>query len=137
MAWPGCRVGPTGRSVEASWLAREKLLQLGLTHAAEALNEELSESVKHNRTAHQLLDRLLSLEVRQREERRIKTSLRLSNLPPGMTLGNFDFAFQPSIDKRQIETLAPRAFIRAHTSLLVQGAPERPGRGCVEGGSLA
>src|SRR3990170_6821099 len=118
------RVCPaTGRSVEASWLAREKLLQLGLTHAAEALNEELSESVKHNRTAHQLLDRLLSLEVRQREERRIKTSLRLSNLPPGMTLGNFDFAFQPSVDKRQIETLATCAFIREHTSLLVQGAP--------------
>ena len=96
---------------------------MGLTHAAEALNEELSESVKHNRTAHQLLDRLLSLEVRQREERRIKTSLRLSNLPPGMTLGNFDFAFQPSVDKRQIETLATCAFIREHTSLLVQGAP--------------
>ena len=39
---------------------REKLNQLGLNHAAEALAEELAETVKHNRPAHVLLDRLLS-----------------------------------------------------------------------------
>jgi DNA replication protein DnaC len=102
---------------------REKLLGLGLTHAAEALAGELSETVKHNRPAHQTIDRLLSHELRQREERRVKTSLRLSGLPPGMTLDAFDFAFQPSIDRRQIETLATCAFIREHTTLLVGGPP--------------
>jgi DNA replication protein DnaC len=102
---------------------REKLVQLGLAHAAEALAEELSEAVKHNRPAHQVLDRLLAHEVGARDERRIKTSLRLSNLPPGLTLGNFDFGFQPSIERRQIETLATGAFIREHATLLVQGPP--------------
>src|ERR1700733_6839542 len=38
-----------------------------------------------------------------------------------MTLGNFDFAFQPSIDRRHIETLATCAFIREHCTFLVQG----------------
>lgn len=104
---------------------REKLLQLGLVHAAQALAEELSEAVKHNRAAHQVLDRLLTHEFREREERRIKTSLRLSGLPPGMTLESFDFPFQPSIDRRQIETLATCAFIRDATTLLVQGAAGR------------
>lgn len=102
---------------------REKLTQLGLTHAAEALASELSEAVKHNRPAHVVLDRLLGREVSARDERRIRTSLRLSNLPPGMTLGNFDFSFQPSIERRQIETLATGAFIREATTLLVQGPP--------------
>lgn len=102
---------------------REKLLQLGLSHAAERLAEELSEAVKHNRAAHHVLDRLLVYEFREREERRIKRSLRLSGLPPGMTLESFDFGFQPSIDRRQIETLATCAFIRDATTLLVQGAP--------------
>ncbi len=69
-----------------------------------------------------VLDRLLARELTSRDERRIKTSLRLSNLPPGMTLGNFDFGFQPSIDRRQIETLATGAFIRDCVTLLVQGA---------------
>jgi DNA replication protein DnaC len=102
---------------------REKLHQLGLAHAAGALAEELAEAVKHNRPAHVLLDRLLGREVSARDERRVKTSLKLSNLPPGMTLGNFDFSFQPSIDRRQIETLATGAFIRGHTTLLAQGPP--------------
>jgi DNA replication protein DnaC len=102
---------------------REKLVQLGLIHAAAALAEELSEAVKHNRAAHQVLERLLVREVQARDERRIKTSLRLSNLPSGLTLGNFDFSFQPSIERRQIETLATGAFIREATTLLVQGPP--------------
>ncbi len=102
---------------------REKLLQLGLPHAAEALSAELSEAVKHNRPAHQVLDRLLGQELSARDERRVRTSLKLSSLPPGMTLGNFDFSFQPSIEKRQIETLATCAFVREHTTLLVQGPP--------------
>jgi len=40
-----------------------------------------------------------------------------------MTLQKFDFRFQPSIDRRQIETLATCAFVRDATTLLVQGAP--------------
>jgi DNA replication protein DnaC len=102
---------------------REKLLQLGLPHAAEALGIELAEAVKHDRPVHQVLDRLLGQELSARDERRVRTSLKLSSLPPGMTLGNFDFSFQPSIEKRQIETLATCAFVREHTTLLVQGPP--------------
>jgi len=102
---------------------RQRLLGLGLTHAAEALAEELSEAVKHDRPAHVVLDRLLARETGARDERRVKVSLKLSNLPPGMTLGNFDFGFQPSIERRQVETLATCAFIREHCTLLVQGPP--------------
>jgi DNA replication protein DnaC len=100
---------------------REKLARLGLAHAAEALARELSEAVQHNRTAHAVLDRLLTLELAQRDERWVRTSLRLSSLPPGMTPGEFDFAFQRSVERRQIETLATCAFVRDHTTLLVQG----------------
>jgi hypothetical protein len=39
---------------------RERLEQLGLSHAAQALAEELSEAVTHDRAAHVVLDRLLS-----------------------------------------------------------------------------
>jgi DNA replication protein DnaC len=102
---------------------REKLVRLGLAHAADALVAELTEAAQHDRSAHQVLDRLLALELSQRDEQRIRTSLRLSGLPPGMTLGEFDFAFQPSIERRQIETLATCAFIREHATLLIQGPP--------------
>jgi hypothetical protein len=48
-------------------------------HAAEALAEELSEAVKHHRTAHVVLDRLLSREAGARDARPVKVSLKLSN----------------------------------------------------------
>ena len=42
---------------------RDKLRQLDLMYAADALTEELSEAVKHNRPVHQVIDRLLGREV--------------------------------------------------------------------------
>src|SRR5260370_6218818 len=81
---------------------RQALEQLGLLHAAERLSELLSETVKQNLATHRFVEQLLAVELSQREERRIKTSLRLSGPPTGQTLANFDFAFQPSIEKSRI-----------------------------------
>ena len=99
------------------------LEQLGLTYASQRLPELLSEAVKGDVPPHRFLDELLNEEVCRREERRIKTSLRLSGLPPGQTLGNFDFTFQPSIEKSRIETLATCTWIRENEGLLFQGPP--------------
>ena len=79
---------------------RESLEQLGFQHAAERLSELVNEAVKKNLAAHKFLDVLLKAEMTEREERRIKTSLRLSGLPPGQSLGNFDYSFQPSLEKK-------------------------------------
>ena len=62
---------------------------------------------------------MLREEVGNREERRIRTSLKLSSLPQGQTLANFDFAFQPGIERSQIEVLATCAFIREKSSVLI------------------
>lgn len=102
---------------------QESLERLGLEHAAEHLGELLSEAVKSDVPAHRFLDRLLEAEIQQREERRIKTSLRLSGLPTGYTLADFDWAFQPSVKKNRIETLATCAWIRERETLLLQGPP--------------
>ena len=58
-----------------------------------------------------------------REGRRVKTSLRLSGLPTGQTLANFDFAFQPAIERSRIETLATCAWVRNAETVLIQGPP--------------
>jgi DNA replication protein DnaC len=102
---------------------RAQLEQVGLVHAAERLAELVEESVKGNEPAHRFLDRLLAAESGEREMRRIRTSLRLSGLPPGLTLGGFDFAFQPSVEKSRVETLATCSWIREHATVLMQGPP--------------
>ena len=102
---------------------RERLLALGCVHAAEQLGPLLAEAVREEVPAHTFLDRLLAAELSGREERRVQTSLRLSNLPTGQTLENFDFAFQPAIERSRIETLATCAWVRDAETVLLQGPP--------------
>ena len=102
---------------------RANLEQLGLDYAAEHFPELLSRATKEEVPPHRFVDELLREEIDRREERRVKTSLRLSGLPTGQTLGNFDFAFQPGIDKSRVETLATCSWIREKEGLLLAGPP--------------
>jgi DNA replication protein DnaC len=102
---------------------RAHLEQLGLGYAADRLPDLLSEAVKGDFPSHRFLDVLLEEEVREREERRIRTSLRLSGMTAGQTLGSFDFGFQPAVERNRIETLATCQWIRARETLLLQGPP--------------
>ena len=102
---------------------REVMLALGLEHGASALGELISKAVKDELAPHRFLDELLSVELGHREERRVRTSLRLSALPIGHTLANFDWSFQPDIDRRRVETLATCSWVRDHETVLMQGPP--------------
>jgi DNA replication protein DnaC len=104
-------------------VTRERLAALGLSHAAEGLDHVLGEAVKKEIAAHAFLDHLLEAELQGREARRVKTSLRLSSLPLGQTLENFDFAFQPAIERSRIDTLATCAWVRNAETVLIQGPP--------------
>lgn len=102
---------------------RVALQRLGLDHVAVGLEDFINDAVKDNLPPHRLLDKLLALEHTQREERRIRTSLKLSGLPTGLTLANFDWSFQPGIEKNRIESLATCSFIREHETCLISGPP--------------
>ncbi len=104
-------------------VTRERLSALGLSHAAEGLEHVLGEAVKKEIAAHAFLDHLLEAELPGREARRIKTSLRLSSPPLGQTLENFDFAFQPAIERSRIDTLATCAWVLNAGTVLIQGPP--------------
>jgi len=104
-------------------ITRERLTKLGLLHAADQLATWLSEAVAEETPPHRFLDRMLEHELRARDERRVRTSLVLSGLPTGQTLGNFDFAFQPALERSRIETLATCQWIRENRTLLIQGPP--------------
>lgn len=102
---------------------RERLAALGLAHAAGALETVLTNAIREGTTAQDFLDALLAAEADEREARRVGTSLRLSSLPTGLTLGSFDFAFQPSVDRSRIDTLATGAWVEQNQTLLIQGPP--------------
>ena len=102
---------------------REKLDKVGLVRASEQLDVLITEAVKEETAPHRFLDKVLEEELGFREERRVRTSLKLSGLPTGQTLANFDFSFQPSIERNRIETLATCQWIRENRTLLIQGPP--------------
>ncbi len=102
---------------------RERLDALRLVFAAEGLDDLLGQSVKEDWNATKFLDVLLCLELERQEERRVAQAIRISHLPTGPTISNFDFAFQPSVSRSQIQTLATCQWIRDGQGLLLQGPP--------------
>ncbi len=104
-------------------LLSERLDALRMVFAAEQLPELVSQSVKQDWNATRFLDELLRLEIERQEERRVTQSIRISHLPTGPTLSNFDFAYQPSVSRNQIETLSTCQWIRDCQGLLLQGPP--------------
>ena len=58
---------------------RERLVRLGMQHAADQLEPRLSDTIKNGASPHRMLDQLLDEELVWREERRIRTALRSEN----------------------------------------------------------
>ena len=58
-----------------------------------------------------------------RENRRIKTALRMARLSTIKTLAGFDFSFQPSLDRNRILTLAQLDFVDRNEVVHFLGPP--------------
>ncbi len=101
----------------------DQLVKLGLDFAAEALPAILTRAIKEDLGTPALLEQLLKDELERREERRVRTSLRLSGLPTGQTLANFDFAFQPAVQRSKLDALSTCAWLREKQGLLILGPP--------------
>jgi DNA replication protein DnaC len=101
----------------------EKCQVLKLVHLAECLPELVEEGARDDVTPIRFLDLVLEREVERKTERRIATSLKLSGLPVGKTLDNFDWTFQPRVDRSKLEALATCQFLRDRDNVLFLGPP--------------
>jgi len=96
---------------------------LKMNHTLNLLPELVADAGKQKSGFLDFFEKVLTLEVQTREERRIHASLKVSGLPKGMHLDNFDFLFQPAVEKARIEDLAACDFIRGHENILLFGPP--------------
>jgi DNA replication protein DnaC len=69
------------------------------------------------------LDELLDEEVSQKEQRRIETSLRTSGLPFIKTIDEYDFSFQPELDRQKVLSLFDLTFIQRKDNVVFLGPP--------------
>lgn len=102
---------------------QEYLSFLELGTAAENLGTELDRGVAEKLSPLQVLDNLLSGEVATTRARRLRKRMAGAHLPRDKTLANFDFDFQPSIDRQVVAELSTLRFIEEKRNVLLVGPP--------------
>lgn len=102
---------------------RAMLADLRLPGALEAVDEILADVDRGSVHASQAIERLLSAQITLRNNHRLRTAMRSSRLPAIKTLQQFDFTFQPSVRREQIESLHELAFIKRKENVIFLGPP--------------
>ena len=96
---------------------------LGLKAAEGRIESLLEQASKKEPSYAEFLDELLSCEVDSRRTRYLRARLQLAHLPFVKTFDQFDFAFQPSIDERQVRELRSLRFVHEASNVVFLGPP--------------
>jgi len=102
---------------------RGMLADLKMPGSLEAVDAILSEVDGGRIGATDAVCRLLGAQISLRNNRRLQAAMRSSRLPAIKTLEGFDFSFQPSIKREQIESLHELGFIERKENVVFLGPP--------------
>lgn len=81
---------------------KENLERLKLKHTLQIIDNYLERAIKDDINMVEVLDHLFMEEAKYKNQSAIEQQIRLSGFPMRKTLDNFDFTFQPSIDRALI-----------------------------------
>jgi DNA replication protein DnaC len=104
-------------------LAKEALQSLGHSTAADLLDSTAQRAAAEDWSYSHFLGLLLEHELVARKRRQVETNLRFANLPYHKRLNDFDFSFQPSIDRTLIEELSTGRFLEEGRNIVLLGPP--------------
>ncbi len=96
---------------------------LGLKAVEARLEGLLEQAAKKEPSYADFLAEVLASEVDARRSRYLRARLQLARLPFLKTFDQFDFAFQPSIDERQIRELRTLRFVHDASNVIFLGPP--------------
>lgn len=99
------------------------LTTLGLKAIEARLEALLEHAAKSEPSYADFLDEVLSCESEARRSRYLRARLQLAHLPYLKNFDQFDFAFQPSIDERQIRELRSLRFVHEGSNVIFLGPP--------------
>ncbi|MDY6971143.1 MAG: ATP-binding protein [Thermodesulfobacteriota bacterium] len=81
------------------------LSRLRLSRIREILQGVMNTAEDQGKSYLSFLDDLLEEEVAQKKQRRIETALKISGLPFIKSIDEFDFTFQPKLDRQKVMPL--------------------------------
>jgi DNA replication protein DnaC len=96
---------------------------LGLNTFESILDNYLEIAARDDKSTVEILDYLVAQEVQSKEARSLDLRMRLAGFPFQKKLEDFDFKFQPSIDKASIKELATLKFIHNAENVVFLGPP--------------
>ena len=102
---------------------RTQLADLKMPGALEALDDILRQLDGGSLTAPAALEALLGAQISLRNNRRLVAAMRSSRLPAVKTLADFDFTFQPSLKREQIDHLHTLGFLERRENVVLLGPP--------------
>lgn len=102
---------------------RESATRLRLSNLEEQLESLVTRAEATTMGYLEFLDFVLEEETGLREGRRFRNALKLSGLPHHKTLDEFDFSFQPELDRRKVKDLASLAFVQGGANVAFLGPP--------------
>jgi len=102
---------------------RAQLADLKMPGALEALDQVLTTVDGGSTTASEAIENLLGAQITLRNNRRLQAAMRSSRLPVVKTLEDFDFSFQPSIKREQIDSLHELGFLERKENVVFFGPP--------------
>ena len=102
---------------------RSMLADLKMPGSLEAVDGILGDIDGGRLAATDAINRLLSAQITLRNNRRLQAAMRSSRLPAVKTLESFEFSFQPSIKREQIESLHELGFIDRKENVVLLGPP--------------
>ena len=100
-----------------------KMKSIRLSAMTEKLSLRLQEATANELSYLEFLQNLIDDEISIRQDRLLSKRLRQAKLPFMKTLDDFDFGFNPSINRQQIKQLATSAFVAKHDNILMIGPP--------------
>jgi len=99
------------------------LQRLRLFKSGERLEAVLQEATTKELSYADFLDGVLTEEVASKTEKHITMRTNLARFPFVKSLDAFDFSYQPSLDKKQLQTLASCHYVEHGENLLILGPP--------------
>lgn len=100
---------------------KSNLASLKLSKIAEYLPGYMKKEGTENKSAIQIMRELTDAEIRFRDERAAEMNFKLSNFPYRKTLEDFDYDYQPSVDRKTIADLGSLRFIETGDNVLFIG----------------
>jgi DNA replication protein DnaC len=102
---------------------QEHCQRLRLFKSRERLEALLQDATTQEATYGDFLETVLTEEVTSKTEKNVTMRTHLARFPFVKNLESFDWSYQPSVDKKQLQTLATCRFIETGENVILLGPP--------------